>query len=144
MRFTTCYSITMKRGFFVYQSFYYYDRSLNLCLLNHYYTSPKYLLSYFSIFRIQHKDFFLPDDVTIENAFEQPQHLGIFFMKFFTPHCSPSKRYAASIVRSMRIHATRGRRMLRRLPVNGQRTRSNNWTQNSARIRNLRILHKFF
>lgn len=140
MRFFTCYSLTQKRGFFIYQSFFFYDRPISLFWEATPYLPMRHFFSYTQLLLNLHGDLYPGEDAIVDFLGEEAPRFGLFMLKLITPHLHPEARYEASVVRLARLGTTRGKRMAKRLPARGQRTRSNSNVQNLARKRNQKII----
>jgi hypothetical protein len=140
MRFFTCYSLTTKRGFFVYQTFYFYDKPVGALLEHCPFMAKRFLYKYLGSYLAWHISY-LPLHATFSDiAPPHPRILGLFLLRFFTPHAEPQDRYDATILRLSKMRSLRGHRMLKRYPNRGQRTRSNSTPSCQTRKYNQKLI----
>lgn len=132
MRFSTCYSLIDKRGFFIFQTFFSYETIL-LDLLDKMlgtgYSKNFYFLCWCELFpKVIDSELWVG-----EYGLARIQGLGFFFLRRFIPHDKFQYQFFHNVLRLYLILSYRGRRHVQGLPIRGQRTHSNNWRHSQDR-----------
>jgi hypothetical protein len=124
MRFSICYALIAKRGFFVYQNFFTYDASVGDYLGRWFGCGPMSM----RFFKLWFETHATRVDTTLsfrEYGLNRSMEFGYLLINWYTPHNTLRLCYAWYPIRLFKILAYRGRRHAQALPARGQRTRSN-------------------
>lgn len=132
MRFSTCFSLVAKRGFFIYQNFFSYERPLGAYFsgfMGRSSSNSRYLALWYE----QHCSS-IPFGTTFFDLGQSRSSLfGYFLLNMFPPHTSLESYTAAHILRLFKVLTYRGKRLSQRLPAHGQRTHSNSVVSSTKR-----------
>ena len=124
MRFSTCFSLVSRRGFFIYQNFFSYD--LPITEFFTYYSGRSVVaVRYYALWFEQHHRIINYTEIFFFNGFNRSILFGHFILHTFPAHLSFIAYSAMHILRLFKILTYRGKCLYQKLPVRGQRTRSN-------------------
>jgi hypothetical protein len=124
MRFSTCYSLIAKRGFFIYQNFFSYELPVS-SYFEPFVGRSNANSKYFSLWFEQHKSLINLGATFLELGQSRSSLFGYFTINMFVSYASFNNYSAATILRLFKILTYRGKRFSQRLPARGQRTHSN-------------------
>ena len=146
MRFNICYSLVLKRGFFIHQSFFFYERPV-LSSLTYDGGSgvPQFALASHirGWFELHSSAMPTQKSFTALGASKAPL-FGLLLISLFSPNLGYRKRYSNSVARLFKILTYRGKRLSQRLPARGQRSHSNCAVSTSRRFNSSIISSAFF
>lgn len=124
MKFSTCYALIEKRGFFLYQNLFSYDEPVSAYLgqwSGSGGSSRKFFTHWFETHTTQ-----LDASLTFfDYGVARSARFGYFLVSRVVPHASIAVHYTWHVVRLFKVLSFRGKRHLQGLPTRGQRTHSN-------------------
>ena len=125
MRFSICYTIVQKRGLFVHQSFFFYDRPI-IDFLSYDHHKPVRFIRYCCLMWFDsHNSYINANKTFVDYLPYNYLNFGFFCLNHFVAFQPFSKLTSSRVIRLFKILTYRGRRICQRMPAHGQRTRSN-------------------
>jgi hypothetical protein len=148
MKFSTCYALIEKRGFFLYQNLFAYDEPVG-----HYLTpwTGNGVVNR-RLFTRWFESHIARPEVSLtftRHGLARSRYFGYFLVARILPHTPVLAHYTWHIIRLFKVMSNRGRRHSQGLPTRGQRTHSNSATtavrgqaQTSLRLVKLGLVKK--
>jgi hypothetical protein len=126
MRFSTCYSLITRRGFFIYQQFFAHEATLSTGGYFLKFAGRSTVVSrYYALWFEQHAFWIDQSTTYLAGGTARGVLFGFFMLNMFPPHLEFEQFRVGYTRRLFKILTYRGKRLSQRLPAHGQRTRSN-------------------